>query len=104
MPSRSARKDARQKSSRVFAPILTALQKTNRAVAAAYPGERGERQPVHTVYGGAHLFKSDSASRIGKLALAALNEYAPDAATLGQALALGSEDRLAAVIRERVVA
>ena len=33
-----------------------------------YPGETGRRQPVHTVYGGAHLFKADSAKRLGSLA------------------------------------
>lgn len=55
---------------------------------ARYPGESGRRQPVHTVYGGAHLFRADSAAKLGKLALGALEEYAPDAATLGAALGL----------------
>ena len=50
--------------------------------ARAYPGEPEERQPVHTVYGGAHLFRADSAPKLGALALAALDEYAPDARVL----------------------
>jgi citrate lyase beta subunit len=36
-----------------------------------------DRQPVHTVYGGAHLFRADIAGRLGARALAALAEYAP---------------------------
>ena len=34
------------------------LRQANEAFAANYTGETGRRQPVHTVYGGAHLFKS----------------------------------------------
>jgi citrate lyase beta subunit len=58
------------------------------------------RQPVHVVYGGAHLFKSDTTSKLGKLAERALAEYAPDAATLAQAL--GIRDDLAAIVYQRV--
>jgi citrate lyase beta subunit len=58
------------------------------------------RQPVHVVYGGAHLFKSDSARKLGTLAERALAEYAPDAATFAEALGLG--DDLAATVYNRV--
>jgi citrate lyase beta subunit len=75
-----------------LAPVLAALRKTNAQVAADYPGESGDRQPVHTVYGGAHLFKADSAARIGAVALATLDEYAPDAATLASVLELPDDD------------
>ncbi|SRR6266511_4051496 len=68
---------------RELAPIRTALRKANAQFARVFPGETGERQPVHTLYGGAHLFRSDSAPKLGALALAALDEFAPD----GQALA-----------------
>jgi citrate lyase beta subunit len=91
-------------SPRSLEPIVRALRKTNNAVAAAFPGETGDRQPVHTVYGGAHLFKSDSAPKIGALALSSLDEYAPDASTFGRVLDLGEGDiDLAATIRARVV-
>ena len=70
--------------------ILKKLRVTNTAVARAYPGETGDRQPVHTVYGGAHLFKSDTAQKMGAVALATLQEYAPDAATLDRVFALSS--------------
>jgi citrate lyase beta subunit len=71
-------------------PILAALDRTNITLARAYPGESGDRQPVHTVYGGAHLFKADLAPKLGALARAALDEYAPDGATLAHVLDLGA--------------
>jgi len=43
---------------------------------------------VHTVYGGAHLFRADTARKLGELARRALEEYAPDGATLARALDL----------------
>ena len=59
---------------------------------------------MHSVYGGAHLFKADSAVKIGAVALAALEEYAPDAPTFATALGLGNEQAgLAETIRSRVV-
>ncbi|MGH8944121.1 MAG: DUF6986 family protein, partial [Acidimicrobiia bacterium] len=42
-----------------------------------FPGESPERQPVHTVYGGAHLFSANTAERLGELSLAALDRWAP---------------------------
>ena len=84
-----------------LAPVLASLKKANASVAAAYPGETGERQPVHTVYGGAHLFRSDTTRRLGAVALGVLDEYAPDAAAFARALGLPEE--LAGTIRTRVV-
>lgn len=42
----------------------------------------GARQPVHTVYGGAHLFRAESAQKLGQLALRTLAEYVPSPADL----------------------
>jgi citrate lyase beta subunit len=56
--------------------------------AKRYPGESGRRQPVHTVYGGAHLFRSDTAIRLGGLAARAFEAYAPDAGTFADILGL----------------
>src|SRR5687767_8650695 len=70
--------------------ILKKLRVANTTVARAYPGETGDRQPVHTVYGGAHLFKADTAQKMGAVALTTLQEYAPDAATLDRVLALST--------------
>ena len=60
------------------------------------------RQPVHTVYGGGHLFKHDVASKLGKLAKKALAEHAPDAATFARAIGI-RDDSLGATTYERVL-
>ena len=70
------------------------LEHANRDFAARYPGETGRRQPVHTVYGGAHLFKSDTTRRLGTLALRALEQYAPEAGALARAVGLPGADTL----------
>ncbi|MBU6428912.1 MAG: phosphoenolpyruvate kinase, partial [Cyanobacteria bacterium REEB65] len=67
---------------------LARLKAANEAFMKAYPGDRTDRQPVHTVYGGAQLFKRDSALRIGALAVAALREYAPNFTVLARAIEL----------------
>lgn len=54
------------------------LRAANRAFTKHYPGERVCRQPVHTVYGGAHLFRADTALRLGERARAALDRYGGD--------------------------
>ncbi|HEU4562720.1 MAG TPA: hypothetical protein VFS20_33125 [Longimicrobium sp.] len=64
------------------------LRRANEQFARRYPGEGGARQPVHTVYGGAQLFRSDSTVKLGQVARRALEEYAPDAATLAGAVGI----------------
>ncbi len=86
-----------------YAAALGALTKPNRRFAADYPGERGERQPLHTVYGGAQLFKSSTPKKLGELALAHLREYAPDARTLAEAVDLPGGASLAEAVYARVV-
>ena len=54
--------------------INESLRLSNTGFMHEYPGETGRRQPVHTVYGGAHLFKSDSAPRLGRVAERAMAE------------------------------
>jgi citrate lyase beta subunit len=88
-----------------FKSIATRLKKANAVIARSYPGETGDRQPVHTVYGGAHLFSADLAPKLGSLALKALDDHAPSAQSFGDALGFwqyGDLD-LATTIRERVV-
>jgi citrate lyase beta subunit len=62
------------------------------------------RQPIHTVYGGAHLFKADTASRLGAVALKVLDEHAPDAGTLAAALGVapGAAERVYARVRDKL--
>lgn len=74
--------------------VVARLRRANRAFAAGFPGESDRRQPVHTVYGGAHLFKSTTAQRASEIALAALRENAPDFAAFARALALPEAERL----------
>ena len=66
-----------------------------------FPGNAGERQPVHTVYGGAHLFKFDTPRKLGEVALRFLKEYGKDPATFAAAIGL-PDQRLADRIWERV--
>ncbi|HEX4948415.1 MAG TPA: phosphoenolpyruvate kinase [Blastocatellia bacterium] len=68
--------------------IVARLQAAQLAFAERYPGDSGQRQPIHVVYGGAHLFKFDTAARLGQMALKALDEYAPDFAQLAHAVGL----------------
>ncbi|HVF57301.1 MAG TPA: hypothetical protein VM934_14195 [Pyrinomonadaceae bacterium] len=74
--------------------ITERLVQVNRDFAADYPGETGRRQPVHTVYGGAHLFKSDTTARLGTLAFRALEQSAPDAVAFAKAVGLPGADGL----------
>lgn len=83
--------------------ISTSLSEANHAFARRYPGESNRRQAVHTVYGGAHLFRADSAQKLGAAALRALEEYAPDSATLAHVLGVEVDEMLAQKIFERVV-
>jgi hypothetical protein len=74
--------------------ITAPLRHSQKTFAARYPGPRSERQPVHTVYGGAHLFRADTTSRLGEKALQSLDEYAPDFISFAKAIALPDADRL----------
>jgi citrate lyase beta subunit len=88
-----------------FEPITTRLGAANADVTRTYPGETGDRQPIHTVYGGAHLFTSDLAPKLGALALKALDEHGPTDAAFADALGLAAAgEALAATLRQRVVA
>src|SRR6266850_6700576 len=69
--------------------VSRSLQRANSAFNEQYPGESEARQPIHTVYGGAHLFRADSAERLGAVALRTLKDYAPNPAGFAMALQLG---------------
>lgn len=63
---------------------LDALGAANRRFSAVYPGDRSTRQPIHTVYGGAQLYKAETTKRLGELALASLRDFAPTARDLAR--------------------
>ena len=85
-----------------IAQISAALSDANKAFMRRYPGESNRRQAVHTVYGGAHLFKADSAQKLGAVALRSLEEYAPDAETLARAIAIPASEKIYARIVEKL--
>jgi citrate lyase beta subunit len=74
--------------------ISERLRAANEKSAAKYPGETGRRQPVHTVYGGAHLFRADSSERLGGLARRSLDQFAPDFLVFARAIGLPGADEL----------
>ena len=83
--------------------ILADLRTAHERFARSFAGESAERQPVHTVYGGAQLFRADSARKIGALALQSLDQHAPDAGTLAAALGMEEVGSGPAGLRARIV-
>ncbi|MEP7131869.1 MAG: phosphoenolpyruvate kinase [Acidobacteriota bacterium] len=81
--------------------IGSRLAQANAGTAARYPGETPRRQPAHTVYGGAHVFRSDITAKLGALAMRSLTEYAPSSDVLKSVL--GLPDSLAPLISRRIV-
>ncbi len=82
---------------------LARLSQANQRFMKAYPGEGSGRQAVHTVYGGAQLFTAETARKMGEVALRSLAEYAPDGASLAEAVGLPSAPGLAEKVYARVV-
>src|SRR2546421_7095417 len=82
--------------------ISAALSDANKAFMRSYPGESNRRQAVHTVYGGAHLFRADSAQKLGAVALRSLEEYAPDPQTLAGAIGIVASEKIYARIVEKL--
>jgi citrate lyase beta subunit len=82
--------------------LLERLGRANREVEARYPIESGQRTPVHTVYGGGHLFKADTAAKLGQIARRTLDEYGADPREFARDVGLGVSDEIAAVVHARV--
>ncbi len=80
---------------------LERLREKSLEFAAHYVGDSPRRQPVHTVYGGAQLFKAGISRRLGDLAIKALDDHAPDAAAFSAAV--GMPRGLAEKVYPRVV-
>ncbi len=82
------------------------LREANLAFSRRYPGESSARQPVHTLIGGGHLFRFDTARKLGDVALRALDTYAPDAATFARAIGLDASapnaERVYARVRDKL--
>src|SRR5690242_4836396 len=76
------------------ASILDELKVSNLAFQKTYPGDKPDRQPVHTVYGGANLFSHDTAEKMSKVAVKNLITYAPDFIVLARVLQLTGHEHL----------
>jgi citrate lyase beta subunit len=74
------------------------LRASNSAFTENYPGETGRRQPVHTVYGGAHLFRADTAPRLGQVAERSFAENASDFVVFARAIGLPRASELPDVL------
>jgi citrate lyase beta subunit len=74
--------------------LLNTLGTANIEFQKKYPGDKPDRQAVHTVYGGANLFKSDTTVKMGEIALKNLQTYAPNFVTLANVLKLDGYEHL----------
>jgi citrate lyase beta subunit len=74
--------------------LFDALRSANLGFQKQYPGDRPDRQPVHTLYGGANLFKSNSATMLGERALETFQTYAPDYLSFGRIFGLPGADEI----------
>lgn len=84
---------------------LDGLAVANRRFAQVYPGDRASRQPIHTVYGGAQLYKAETTRRLGELALASLEAFAPTPRELCQGVGFEARTEwLTQTVFERVKA
>lgn len=86
-------------------PHLDALGVANRRFAAVYPGDRSTRQPIHTVYGGAQLYKAETTQRLSELAKKSFQTFAPTPRELAQGVGFDPEGRnewLMQTVYERV--
>lgn len=66
------------------------LEKASARIAEQFPGEGPDRQPVHSVYGGAQLFSANTTQKLGELALDFAAEWVPDPQSLASLIGLDS--------------
>lgn len=80
--------------------VTDELSKQNLAFQQIYSGDRADRQPVHTVYGGANLFDATIVTKLQKKAVSSLEYYAPNFCVLGRVLELEGWEHLPTNIKE----
>lgn len=78
----------------VLANIVDELAAAHQRFDRYHPGASSLRQPVHAVYGGAHLFRHDVAPRLGVRALETLDRHGGDPVTFARAIGLTGADAL----------
>ncbi|GAA6526943.1 aldolase/citrate lyase family protein [Intrasporangium sp. DVR] len=80
------------------------LADADTALARQYPGDRGGRQPLHTVYVPASSYAARTVPDWGGRALALLDEHAPDAASFARVVGLpeGLSEEVYARVRTKL--
>lgn len=84
--------------------LFSKLKEANTSFQQIYPGDRSDRQPVHTLYGGANLFKFDAAPSLGKRALEIFETYAPDHRVFGNVFGMDITSGFSEKVYNKVVA
>jgi citrate lyase beta subunit len=78
------------------------LRQASARVASDFPGEGPQRQPVHTVYGGAQLYSSNTVEKLGELARDFASQWTAEPGDLASVLSLDPD--LATRVHEAVMA
>ncbi len=84
--------------------LFKALKAANTTFQQIYPGDRSDRQPVHTLYGGANLFKYNAAASLGKRALEIFETYAPDHTIFGNVFGMDNQSGFCEKVYHKVIA
>ena len=84
--------------------LFNKLKEANTEFQQIYPGDRSERQPVHTLYGGANLFKYDAAASLGKRASEIFETYAPDHEVFGKVFGMDTKSGFSNKVYNKVIA
>ncbi len=74
--------------------VFSKLKRANMAFRKKYPGDKPDRQPVHTVYGGANLFKHNIAESFSKKSLDSLNNHVANFCEFGKIFGLDGANEL----------
>jgi len=83
--------------------LFKSLSNANTEFQKIYPGDRSDRQPVHTLYGGANLFKSDSALSLGKRSLELFETYAPNSKVFGDVFEMDKASGFSERVYQKVI-
>jgi len=84
--------------------LFSKLKEANTTFQQIYPGDRSDRQPVHTLYGGANLFKHDSAAYLGERALEIFETYAPNHEVFGKVFGMDTKSGFSNKVYNKVIA
>lgn len=84
--------------------LFQSLSTANIEFQKIYPGDRSDRQPVHTLYGGANLFKSDAAISLGKRSLELFETYAPNSTIFADVFGMDKASGFSEKVYQKVIA